>query len=182
MRIISGEFRGRTIIAPKSFDLRPTTDMAKEGLFNILNNYFDFSETSVLDLFSGLGSISLECASRGSHDIVSVEKNARHAAFIKQTSASLQVRGMKVLTSEVREFLKIANRPFDLIFADPPYDLPWIAKVPDYILESGACTEKTLVIVEHPAEVDFSKHAFFFRESKYGKVHFSFFSKQRPEE
>ena len=175
MRIISGDLRGRVITAPKNFELRPTTDMAKEGLFNILNNEFEFSEISVLDLFSGLGSISLECASRGSSDIVSVEKNAKHANFIKQTAVSLKIKGIKVLTSEVRDFLKIANRPFDLIFADPPYGLPWISEVPDLIYASKAVKDDTLVVVEHPGEVDFSQHPNFSRLCKYGKVHFSFF-------
>ncbi len=175
MRIISGEFRGRTVVAPKNFDLRPTTDMAKEGLFNILNNQLDFTDSSVLDLFAGIGSISLECASRGSSDIVSVEMNAKHASFIKQTALSLKIKGMKVLTSEVRDFLKIANRSFDLIFADPPYNLPWISEVPNLIFTSKAVGPETLVVVEHPGEVDFSQHPNFFRLSKYGKVHFSFF-------
>lgn len=175
MRIVSGNFRGRVITAPKDFDLRPTTDMAKEGLFNILNNEFDFSEISVLDLFAGIGSISLECASRGCTDIVSIEKNAKHANFIKQTSKQLQISGMKVLVSEVRDFLKIANRSFDIIFADPPYNLPWIADVPTYIYSSKSVSENTLVIIEHPGEVDFSKHPNFARLCKYGKVHFSFF-------
>ncbi len=175
MRIISGEFRGRTIQAPKNFELRPTTDMAKEGLFNILNNEFDFSEISVLDLFSGIGSISFECASRGCTDVVSVEMNAKHAAFIKQTSHLLHIQGHKVLTSETRDFLKIANRPFDLIFADPPYNLPWLSDVPNLIFASKAVSADTLVVVEHPGEVDFSQHPNFARLCRYGKVHFSFF-------
>ncbi|MCQ2959967.1 MAG: 16S rRNA (guanine(966)-N(2))-methyltransferase RsmD [Bacteroidales bacterium] len=179
MRIISGELRGRVVNAPKNFDLRPTTDMAKEGLFNVLNNEFDFSEISVLDLFSGIGSISLECVSRGCTDVVSVEMNAKHAAFIKQTAASFKIKGMKVLNSEVRDFLRIANREFDLIFADPPYSLPWISEVPNFIYASKAVNSDTLVIVEHPAEVDFSQHPNFARLCKYGKVHFSFFRTQK---
>lgn len=175
MRIISGDLRGRIINAPKEFELRPTTDMAKEGLFNILNNEFDFSEISVLDLFSGIGSISYECASRGCTDIVSIEMNAKHANFIKQTTKKLNINGMKVLISEVRDFLKIANRSFDIVFADPPYNLPWIAEVPNFIYASKAVKKETLVIVEHPAEVDFSKHEHFCRLCTYGKVHFSFF-------
>ncbi len=179
MRIISGEFRGRTIVAPKNFELRPTTDMAKEGLFNILNNEFDFYEISVLDLFSGIGSISFECASRGCSDVVSVEKNAKHSAFIKQTATMLKIKGLKVLNVEVRDFLKIANREFDFIFADPPYNLPWIAEVPNLIYESKAVKPETLVVVEHPAEVDFSSHPNFSRLCKYGKVHFSFFRTEK---
>ena len=121
MRIISGELRGRTIVAPKNFELRPTTDMAKEGLFNILNNQIEFSDCSVLDLFSGIGSISLECVSRGCRDVVAIERNAKHAAFIKQVSRDLKLSGLSVLSTDVRDFLKIARRSFSVVFADPPY-------------------------------------------------------------
>lgn len=175
MRIISGDFGGRVVIAPKGFDLRPTTDRAKESLFNILHNEFDFSEVSLLDLFAGIGSISLECASRGSSDIVSVEKNGKHAAFIKQTAAKLGIKGIKVLNVEVRDFLKISNREFTIVFADPPYNLPWLAEIPNAIYASKVIGQDTLVIVEHPDSVDFSKHLNFSRICKYGKVHFSFF-------
>lgn len=177
MRIISGTLKGRVVLAPKEFELRPTTDMAKEGLFNVLNNEFDFSEISVLDLFAGIGSISLECASRGSCDVVSVEMNAKHANFIKTTSKKLNISGHKVLVSEVRDFLKIANRPFNLVFADPPYNLPWLADLPNLIFASKAVDDDSLVIVEHPGEIDFSNHENFRKLKKYGKVHFSFFSK-----
>lgn len=175
MRIISGGFGGRVVNAPKEFELRPTTDRAKESLFNILNNEFDFSEVSLLDLFAGIGSISLECASRGSSDIVSVEKNGKHAAFIKQTAAKFGIKGMKVLNVEVRDFLKIANREFTLVFADPPYNLPWLSEIPNAIYASKVVGDDTLVIVEHPDSVDFSNHPNFSRVCNYGKVHFSFF-------
>lgn len=179
MRIISGEYRGRVVNAPKNFELRPTTDRAKEGLFNILNNEFAFTDISVLDLFAGIGSISLECASRGCTDVVSVEMNARHAAFIKQTIRDFKMKGVRVLTSEVRDFLKIANRPFDIIFADPPYNLPWLGELPERIFESGAVRTDTLVIIEHPDEYDFSANPHFSRLCKYGKVHFSFFRSEQ---
>ncbi|MBR5433811.1 MAG: RsmD family RNA methyltransferase [Bacteroidales bacterium] len=179
MRIISGELRGRTIVAPKNFELRPTTDMAKEGLFNILNNQIEFSDCSVLDLFSGIGSISLECVSRGCRDVVAIERNAKHAAFIKQVSRDLKLSGLTVLSTDVRDFLKIARRSFSVVFADPPYDLPWIAEVPNMIFASKAVDSETLVVVEHPGEVDFSSHPYFTRLCKYGKVHFSFFRMQQ---
>ena len=179
MRIISGDLKGRIINAPKDFDLRPTTDRAKEGLFNILNNEFDFSEISLLDLFSGIGSISLESASRGCTDIVSVEKNAKHASFIKKTANDLKIRGMKVLVSETRDFLKIANREFSVIFADPPYNLPWLQDLPNLIYASKAVGDETMVIIEHPESFDFSQHPHFARLCKYGKVHFSFFRSKK---
>lgn len=175
MRIISGIYRGRIISAPKNFSVRPTTDLAKEGLFNILQNEIDFETASVLDLFAGIGSISFESASRGVADIISIERNSQHANFIKQTAKALGISQMHVLPQDVRDFLKIAHRSFDLIFADPPYDLPWIAQIPDYIFSSKAVTEDSTVIIEHPAEIDYSQHSNYSHTRKYGKVHFSWF-------
>lgn len=177
MRIISGTLKGRNIVAPKSFKLRPTTDIAKEGLFNILNNAIDFDENSLLDLFAGIGSISLECASRGMTDIVSVERNAQHAQFIKKTALDLKLQGITVLCNDVRDFLKIAYRSFDIIFADPPYDLPWIAQLPEYIFASQAVNDETMVIIEHPAEVSYAGHPYYSHTKHYGKVHFSWLQK-----
>jgi 16S rRNA (guanine(966)-N(2))-methyltransferase RsmD len=165
------------VVAPKQFKLRPTTDIAKEALFNILNNEIDFDESSLLDLFAGIGSISLECASRGMTDIVCVERNAQHAAFIKKTAKDFKLEGVTVLCNDVRDFLKIAYRSFDIIFADPPYDLPWIAQVPDYIFSSQAVNNDTTVIIEHPAEVSYAAHPQFSHTKHYGKVHFSWLKK-----
>ncbi|MCL2328407.1 MAG: RsmD family RNA methyltransferase [Bacteroidetes bacterium] len=173
MRIISGTLKGRTVHAPKNLQLRPTTDIAKEALFNILNNEYDFDEISVLDLFAGIGSISLECASRGTTDIVCVERNAQHAAFIKKTVQDFKLQGITVLCNDVRDFLKIAYRSFDIIFADPPYDLPWIAQLPEYIFNSQAVNNETVVIIEHPAEVSYAAHPYYSHTKHYGKVHFS---------
>lgn len=175
MRIISGIHKGRSIHAPKNFTLRPTTDIAKEGLFNILNNEIDFDESSLLDLFAGIGSITFEFSSRGSEDIVSVERVAKHAEFIKKTSKELSCKNIHVVTNDVRDFLKIAHRSFDVIFADPPYDLPWIKEIPNFIFSSKVIQPETTVIIEHPAEVNYSEHPNYSHTRNYGKVHFSWF-------
>lgn len=175
MRIISGLHKGRVISAPKQFTLRPTTDNAKEGLFNILNNEIDFEETSLLDLFAGIGSITLEFSSRGSTDIVCVERNSKHADFIKKTSSELHMQGIHVVTNDVRDFLKIAYRSFDIIFADPPYDLPWIQEIPDYIYNSKVVDSNSIVIIEHPSEISYSQHPNYSHTRSYGKVQFSWF-------
>ncbi len=175
MRIISGSLKGRMVNAPKNFKLRPTTDIAKEGLFNILNNEYDFDEISLLDLFAGIGSISLECASRGTTDIVCVERNAQHSGFIKKTVQDFKLQGVTVLCNDVRDFLKICYRSFDIVFADPPYDLPWITQLPQYIFDSQAVNEETVVIIEHPAEISYAEHPWYSHTKHYGKVHFTFF-------
>ena len=175
MRIISGIYKGRHIVAPSSFTLRPTTDMAKESLFNILNNEVDIEESSVLDLFAGIGSITYEFASRGSKDLVCVERVPKHLEFIKRTSKELQIEGLHCVLHDVRDFLKIAHRSFDIIFADPPYDLPWIDQIPDYIFASQVIHSDTIVIIEHPAEVSYTDNENYSHTRNYGKVHFSWF-------
>lgn len=174
MRIISGIHKGKHIVAPSHFSLRPTTDMAKEGLFNTLGSMCDIEDSSVLDLFAGIGSISLECASRGASDIVSVERERKHASFIQSTAQKLHLPHIKVLTQDVRDFLKIAHREFDIIFADPPYDLPWIEKLADYIFASPVVGNYSTVIIEHPQTVTYTGNKNFVRLKKYGKVCFSF--------
>ena len=175
MRIISGVHRGRHIIAPKYFKLRPTTDNAKEGLFNILANEIDFDDSSLLDLFTGIGSITFEFASRGCTDIVSVERDHKHTDFLKEVSKTLKIEGHKILSTDVRDFLKIAHRSFDVIFADPPYDLPWIQEIPNMIYASQAFHADTVVIIEHPGEVSYAEHPCYSHTRNYGKVHFSWF-------
>src|SRR5688572_11806398 len=123
MRIIGGAFKGKTIKVPKDLPVRPTTDFAKEGLFNILNNRVDFSELRVLDLFSGTGHISMEFASRGSSNVVAVDKNFKCAGFLRSVNKEYNFN-INAVKSDVFDFLKNVGPGFDLIFADPPYDLP----------------------------------------------------------
>lgn len=177
MRIIGGDMRGRTFLPPVNFKARPTTDFAKEGLFNTLVNMVDFETLSVLDLFSGTGGISYEFASRGCTDIISVEMNPVHAAFIKKTAEQLKISGMQVVRHNVFDFLGICRKSFDLIFADPPYDIADFELIPDKVLSRDILNEDGMFIIEHPAAFDFSSNPCFIKMKKYGNVHFSFFKK-----
>ena len=180
MRIVGGNLRGKQINPPANFKARPTTDFAKEGLFNILSNQYDFEEISFLDLYSGTGSISFEFASRGCKDITAVEMNPLHASFIKSLSAKLLGRefSLQVVHHNVFDFLKICTKKYDLIFADPPYDLAGFKNVPDKILESDILLDGGLFILEHPKDYEFKNSPHFLKERNYGNVHFSFFSKE----
>lgn len=180
MRIISGTHRGRSIMAPATLPVRPTTDLAKESLFNILNNLYDFEGLIVLDLFAGIGSISYEFASRGGGQIYSVEMNPRCADFIRKMAEQLHFENIRVVRNNVFNFLKIASMQFDIIFADPPYDLKGIEGIPDLIFEHNLVAPDGLLIVEHPREYDFSGHPNFRQHRNYGKVNFSFFKNGTP--
>lgn len=176
MRIISGTHKGRRIHAPKNLPVRPTTDMAREGLFNILNNYVYFAEMDVLDLFAGTGSISYEFASREVKSVTSVDLNYRCVSFIKKMSAEFGFENMRPLRADVFRFLQ---RPplsgYDLIFSDAPYDLEGIETIPGLILDKGWLKKNARLIVEHPKRIDFSGHQYFREMRNYGKVYFSFF-------
>ena len=177
MRIISGTLRGKTINPPANYQARPTTDFAKEGLFNILMGMVDFEETSFLDLFSGTGSISYEMASRGCTDIVAVEMNPVNAAFISRTAASLNITGMQVVRHNVFDFLGICTKSFDLVFADPPYAIEGLDTLPAKVLSAGLLAGDGLFVLEHGSDYSFEKEPGFVKEKKYGNVHFSFFRK-----
>ena len=175
MRIISGKYKGRHFDIPRSFKARPTTDFAKEGLFNMLINEFDLSECRILDLFSGTGSISYEFASRGCTEIYSVEMNPLHSSFIKKSAAKLGIKGMQVVRHNVFDFIEICKIDFDLIFADPPYDIDGLDTIPDKIFSKGLLREGGRLILEHPGSYNFESHPRFKKEKKYGNVHFTFF-------
>jgi 16S rRNA (guanine(966)-N(2))-methyltransferase RsmD len=176
MRIISGTLRGKTIVPPARFKARPTTDFAKESLFNILENRYDFSAIRILDLFAGTGSISYEFASRGCRHIDMVEMNALHAAFIKKTAAGLKLPQIHVLRLNVFDFLEICTAGYDVVFADPPYDLEGIAALPERIIGKKIIRENGCLILEHAAGYDFSTHPHFSERRSYGAVNFSFFN------
>ena len=177
MRIISGTLRGKSINPPANYQARPTTDFAKEGLFNVLAGSTDFESIAFLDLFSGTGSISYEMASRGCTDIVAVEMNPANAAFISKTAAALDISGMQVVRHNVFDFLGLCTKQFDLVFADPPYALEGLATLPAKVLGAGFLADDGLFILEHPADYNFSEEPGFVKEKKYGNVHFSFFKK-----
>jgi len=175
LRIIHGKYGSRRLSLPKNINARPTTDQAKESLFNILINRVDFSELIVLDLFSGTGSISLEFASLGSPDITLVEKDKQMVMFIRKNIGLLNIDGIKVIHGDVFTFLKRQNRKYDIIFADPPFDLPGIANLPDLIIPLLAGREGYFIL-EHGPNLSFTNHPLHRETRKYGKVNFSFFS------
>ena len=178
MRIISGTHKGKVIFPDKNFRARPTTDFAKENLFNVLNNYIDIEGAVVLDLFSGTGSISYEFASRGAERIVSVELNYNHYSFIKKTIVQLGFKNINVFKTDV--FIackKLKGHSFDIIFADPPYDLEKIMDIPAAIFDNELLAPDGLAIIEHPGTVDFSSAPFFSEHRQYGSVNFSIFRK-----
>ncbi|MCL2416422.1 MAG: RsmD family RNA methyltransferase [Bacteroidales bacterium] len=174
MRIIRGTLKGRRIQAPANLPVRPTTDFAKESLFNVLNNHVDFEELNVLDLFAGIGGISYEFASRGA-SVLAVENNPKYTDFIKQTIEKLNIDNVRVMQTDVFAYLAKTRQTFDLIFADPPYDLPTIDLLPTLIFEYNLLTPNGIFILEHSEKHDYSTFPRFSELRKYGKVHFSFF-------
>ncbi|MBN2767287.1 MAG: 16S rRNA (guanine(966)-N(2))-methyltransferase RsmD [Paludibacteraceae bacterium] len=176
MRIISGKFKGRRISAPSNITARPTTDFAKEGLFNLLNNRIDFEDIRVLDLFAGTGSISVEFVSRGAASVVSVEQNDRHCAFIRKVCNELKIQNLSLLKTDVFRFLKSSRASYDVVFADPPYDHPAFETLPDLVINTCMTSGKGLFILEHPSKMDFSTHPYFNDHRHYGNVNFTFFA------
>lgn len=176
MRIISGTFKGRRIQAPKTLPVRPTTDMSKEALFNILNNQFDFSELKILDLFSGTGNISYEFASRGSKPITSVDANFGCVQFIRRTAAEFDM-DIHPIKSDVFSFLEKAKGSFDIIFADPPYDLPQkdFEKISLLVFQNELLSEDGLMIIEHSKHTNLDHLSHFSYQKNYGGSVFSFF-------
>ncbi len=176
MRIIGGNFKGRLIEPPSGLKVRPTTDFAREGLMNILNNRYDFPDISLLDLFGGTGAISYEFASRGTQDIDIIETDRRNCDFIGKTLRMFNFASTKVHRIEVRDWLRICYKQYDVIFADPPYALRWLEQIPEMVMRSGAVKASSLFILEHPKSIGFSKHDFFSEHRSYGNVNFSFFT------
>lgn len=180
MRIISGNHKGRHISVYKNFKDRPTTDFAKEALFNILNNQYYFDEIRVLDLFAGTGSISFEFASHGTTDITMVDSNAKYTEFIRNQAEEIfpDIK-FNIITADVFDFIKSVPLDYDVIFADPPYGLAELSTLPDLIFSNAEITDNALFILEHSKANKFNEHPFFIKERKYGKVHFSMFSRQK---
>jgi len=175
VRIVSGTHKRRLINAPKNLRVRPTTDFAKESLFNILKNHLKFDHLrEVLDLFAGTGNISYEFASRGSENITAVDMNFKSTKFIKNTAGELGF-DIHVVKANVFSFLEYCKKTYDLIFADPPYDMSRIEMIPDIIFEKGLLNKAGWLIVEHSKDISFNEHPNFFEHRKYGKVNFTFF-------
>lgn len=175
MRIIGGIHKGKKIVAPKNLPVRPTTDFAKEGLFNMLSNEFNIDDLTVLDLFAGTGNISFELGSRGAKSITCIDQNYHCISFIKQKSADFDLHQIKAFKNDVFNYLKKYTDKFDLIFADPPYALERIGELPDLIMKTDRLNKSGWLIVEHDRKWDFTNHKNFYKHKSYGNVHFSIF-------
>lgn len=175
MRIITGQDKGRHFDSPRTFKARPTTDFAKENIFNVLQGYIDFEDATALDLFAGTGSISLELVSRGCKQVVSVEADRDHANFIRQCFKKLNEDRDILVRGDVFRFLKSCHQKFDFIFADPPYALEDLAKIPDLVLNGELLNEDGIFVFEHGKNHDFSAHPRFLEHRSYGSVNFSLF-------
>ena len=175
MRIISGIYGGRRLSPPKNITARPTTDFAKESLFNLLNNRLDFEGIDVLDLFAGTGGIGIECVSRGAREVTAVEIAHVQQNWIISCCRQLGIKNLSVIRGDVFKFLSACRTKYDLIFADPPYALEELPTLPDVILERSILKEDGWLVIEHGKDTDFTSHPRHIETRTYGSVHFSFF-------
>lgn len=183
MRIITGKYKGRRFDVPRSFKARPTTDFAKENLFNVLQNMIDFSSAPIaLDLFAGTGSITVEFLSRGCGRVVSVERDKAHCAFISKVLHLLGEQNCLLLHSDVFVFMERPRQQFDLIFADPPYALNNLEELPDLVFRNNLLKPGGLFVLEHGKNNCFDNHIHFVSHREYGSVNFSFFSLKQSEQ
>ncbi len=173
MRVITGTYKGRHFDVPRSFKARPTTDFAKENIFNVMTGYIDFEGTEALDLFAGTGSITLELLSRGCKEVVSIEMDRDHARFIQQCIDKVGAENHTLVKGDAFRFMKSCKRQFDFIFADPPYLLPTLETIPDLALP--LLKEGGMIVFEHGKQNDFSQHPRFVERRVYGAVNFSLF-------
>lgn len=176
MRIVSGTLKGKRIIAPKKLPVRPTTDFAKEALFNILNNQYHFSALKVIDLFSGTGNISYEFASRGAEEIIAVDGHFECVKFINKTSQELDLP-IRTVKSDVFKYLKATGEKANIIFADPPYNFEEdsLKQIVDTVFSRELLLEGGSLIIEHHKKIDLSSLDHFSEVRKYGNSVFSFF-------
>lgn len=182
MRIISGKFKGRRIVAPKNLPVRPTTDLSKESLFNILNHQFTLRELKVLDLFAGTGNISYEFASRGAEPITSVDADFGCVNFIKKTAQSFEM-DITAIKSDVYKFLERNKVTYDVIFADPPYDFSQeqFERIVQLVFENDLLAEDGMLIIEHAPQTKMEHLEHFSNDRKYGSSVFSFFEYEQEE-
>lgn len=180
MRIIRGKYGKRRFDVPKNITARPTTDFARENIFNVLENLTDLEGAKVLDLFAGTGAISVEFLSRGCSEVTAVEKARVQTSFLKSLQATLHDPGLKVVHMDVFRFIANCTESYDIVFADPPYDLPWFAEVPERVLGSTLVKPGGYFILEHSRAYDFSELPNFEQHRTYGSVNFSIF--HLPEE
>ena len=176
MRIIAGIHKGKRIVAPRNLPIRPTTDMAKESLFNIINNHFYFDQIRVLDLFAGMGSISYEFGSRGVPSLTAVDAHHGCVKFINKTANELSLP-ITAVKADVFKFLDQTADGYDLIFADPPYDMPQekFKEIISQVFENNWLNAGGMLIIEHSKHTDLSDHEYYFDGRKYGGNSFSFY-------
>lgn len=175
MRIIGGRLKGLRLNPPNNLPVRPTTDLAKEALFNILNNLLDFEGLKVLDLFSGTGNIAMEFASRNAEKVVAVDRAVQCVYYLKDTAAKHQLSEITTFKADVFKFLQVETEQYDLIFADPPYDLDKIPKIPNAVFSCNLLVPGGLLIIEHPSYQNLSSRPNFSEKRIYGNTAFSFF-------
>lgn len=175
MRIIRGKYGRRRFDVPKNITARPTTDFARENIFNVLENRLDFEGLHALDLFSGTGAISFEFLSRGCSAVTAVEKSATQYNFIRKVAQQLNEKNLTLIKGDVFKFIEASRAQYDIIFADPPYDLPRFGEIPELVLSSGMLKEGSLFIIEHSKNYDFSSLPHFSEHRVYGSVNFSIF-------
>ncbi len=175
MRIIGGSLKGLRLNPPQNLPVRPTTDLAKEALFNILLNQIEFEGITVLDLFSGTGNISLEFASRGAEKVISVDRSIHCINYLKDTSRQHKLEQIKTFKADVFKYLQLETDKYDLIFADPPYDLNQIPEIPKIVFDKNLLNPDGLLIIEHQSFQNLSNHPAFVEQRKYGHSSFSFF-------
>jgi len=175
MRVIAGIYKHRKFDIPKNFHARPTTDFAKESLFNVLANRIDFEDSTALDLFAGTGSISIELVSRGCSKVIAVEKDPLHYKFILKTMEAVKTDRCFPVKGDVFKYTANCSMRFDLIFADPPYDLENISEIPDLIFKYDLLAPDGIFVLEHGKKNTFSSNPRFTDMKVYGSVHFSFF-------
>ena len=177
MRVISGIYKRRRFDVPRTFKARPTTDFAKENLFNVLNGYIDFEDgVTALDLFAGTGSISIELVSRGCDQVISIEKDPQHYAFISKVMKEVKTDKCFPLRADVFQYMERCHQQFDFIFADPPYALKNLAEIPDKVFEHKLLKEDGLFVLEHGKDLSFENHPYFVEHRHYGSVNFTFFA------
>ena len=175
MRIISGKYGGRRLSPPKNITARPTTDFAKESLFNLLNNRLDFDGIDMLDLFAGTGGIGIECVSRGAREVTAVEIAHVQQNWIISCCRQLGIHNLSVIRGDVFKFLSSCRTKYDLIFADPPYALKELPALPDLIMKQDILKTDGWLVIEHGKDTDFTDHLRHVETRSYGSVHFSFF-------
>jgi len=175
VRIISGSHKGRRFSPPKTLPVRPTTDFAKEGLFNVLRNRKDIEGTSILDLCAGTGNMALEFASRGATSVLSVDAHYGCVKYINKIAHELELRQIHALKADLFGFVKKLHQQYDLVFADPPYQLDGVPELPDLLFSKDCLKKDGIMILEHGKELNFEDHSRYSFSKKYGNVNFTFF-------